>query len=414
VTKKGRVVIAEENSTVPLDIRVWSEATTLRDAGWDVTVLCPATIGAPATQQVSSANVAPEDLEGVTVYRFPLTAAEQGVAGYLAEYLSAFAWLAGLAWRVWRAGPFDIIHFCNPPDIFFPIGLFYRLLGAAVVFDHHDLFPESVLWRYHGLIRRALYAFARLTEFLTFRSANVVISSNESYRHIAIERGDVSADRVVVVRNGPRAIEFVPTAPNPALKRGFAYMVCYAGVMGPEDGVFELIQSVRSVVHDLGRRDILFVLLGDGPAWRQALAQVKTWGLESVVDMPGMIRDRLLLRQYLCTADICVSPEPLTPLNAHSTFIKVGEYMAMGEPVVAYDLEETRYTAGEAAVYVKPGDYQEFARTMVSLLEDPERRRKMGALARQRILDGLGWEQQQQNLFRAYAIALAGKAKPDE
>jgi len=403
-----RVLIVEENAAIPCDTRVWYESTTLRDAGWQVTVICPSTaIGAYAGKGVSRANVAPEDLEGITVYRFPLTVAERGVLDYLREYLSAFAWLARLSWRVWRAGPFDIIHFCNPPDIFFPIGWLYRLLGAAVVFDHHDLFPEVLAWRYRGLTSKALYALARLTELLTLRSANAVISTNESYRRIAMERGGVPADRVIVVRNGPRTQEFVPTELSPALKRGFPYMVCYAGVMGPEDGVFELLQSVRHIVHDLGRRDILFTLLGDGSVRRQALDQVQTWGLESVVDMPGMVRDKLLLRQYLCTADVCVSPEPLTPFNARSTFVKVGEYLAMGKPVVAYDLQETRYTAQEAAIYVAPGNVEEFGRVTVALLGDPERRRCMGECGRRRFLDGLSWDHQKQNLFQAYDIALA-------
>ncbi len=177
--------------------------------------------------------------------------------------------------------------------------------------------------------------------------------------------------------------------------------------MGYEDGVLELLASIRHIVYDMGRRDILFTLLGDGAIRPKALAQVKAWGLEAVVDMPGMIRDNLVLRQYLSTADACLSPEPLTPLNARSTFIKIGEYMAMGKPVVAYDLQETRYTAQEAAVYVVPGNIQEFGQAIVTLLADPERRRGMGEFGRQRFLNYLSWDHQKQNLFQAYAIALA-------
>lgn len=406
MSKNRRVLIVEENNTVPFDPRVWQEATTLRDAGWSVTVICPAAIGVAPDQNALGKPVKREDLDGVVVYRFPLIFANQGVASYLSEYLSASLAIIQLSWRVWRNERFNIIHFCNPPDIFFPIGLFYRLLGVRVVFDHHDLFPELIAWRYSGLAGKLLYLLSRVTEYLTFHSANVIISTNQSYRQIAIGRGRVAENRIVVLRNGPKSDEFAPVESIPALKRGLRYMACYAGVMGYEDGVLELLSSIRYIVHELGRRDILFTLLGDGAVRPQALAYVRAQGLEAFVDMPGMIHNNLVLRQYLCTADVCLSPEPLTPLNAHSTFIKVGEYMAVGKPVVAYDLRETRYTAQEAAIYATPGNVQEFGQAIATLLADAERRRCMGEFARQRFLTCLSWDHQKQNLLQAYTVAL--------
>ncbi len=406
-TKK--VVIVEENNAVPYDVRVWQEATTLRDAGWSVTVLCPAAIGVHSDQNVSGKTVEAEDLDGVTVYRFPLNFAEKGIGSYLAEYFSAFTAMARLSWRVWRRERFDIIHFCNPPDIFFPIGLFYRIKGARVIFDHHDLFPEFVAWRYRGLSGRLFYTLARVSEYLTFRSTNVVISTNESYRMIAMKRGGVPADRVFVVRNGPKRDKFEPVEPQPALKRGFPYLACYAGVMGYEDGVLELLSSIRYLVHDLGRQDILFILMGDGPLYSRAKAQVASWGLEDILVMPGMIHDKFVLRQHLCTADVLLAPEPLTPLNKHSTFIKIGEYLAMGKPIVSYDLPESRYTAQESASYVQPGDIQGYGRAIVDLVNDLERRQRMGALGRQRFMNCLSWDDQQAILLQAYANALVGK-----
>jgi glycosyltransferase involved in cell wall biosynthesis len=404
-SKKALIIL--ENGEVPYDARVWPEATSLRDAGWQVTVICPRRQD-PRLGKASRASAdTPEDLEGVTVYRYPLTVAHHGVLSYLKEYAVAFSSIARLSWRVWRETGFDVIQFCNPPDIFFPIAFFFRLLGAGVVFDHHDLSPEVIEERYPGLVGRLLYTAARAMEYLTFRSANVVISTNQSYRQIARDRGRVSADRIVILRNGPKSSEFAPVEPVPALKRDFPYLACYVGVMGHGDGVLELLASIRYIVQDMDRRDILFGLLGDGAVRPQALARVEAWGLESVVDMPGMIRDRLALRQYMSTADVCLSPEPLTPFNARSTFIKIGEYMAMGKPVVAYDLPETRYTAEEAAIYVPPGNTQEFGRAIVALLDDPERGRRMGEFGRRRVSEHLSWEQQRQNLFKAYALALA-------
>ncbi len=402
-----RVLIIEENGTVPLDTRVWQEATTLRDAGWSVTVICPAPLGVDPGRQASRMAVQPEDLHGITVYRFPLIFATGGVTSYLAEYLVAAAAIVRLSWRVWRQNPFNIIHFCNPPDIFFPLAILFRLLGARVVFDHHDLFPEMIAWRYSGMVGRLLYAAARLAEYFTFHSANAIISTNQSYRQIALVRGRVSENRVVILRNGPKSDEFGPVEPVAALRQGSRYLACFAGLMGFEDGILELLSSIRYIVHECGRRDILFALLGDGPIRPQALAQMKAWGLGAVVDMPGMILDRLVLRQYLSTADVCLSPEPLTPLNAHSTFIKIGEYMAVGKPIVAYDLQETRYTAQEAAIYIAPGNVPEFSQAILALLADPEQRRRMGEFGRERFLNCLSWEHQKQHLFQAYTLAMA-------
>jgi glycosyltransferase involved in cell wall biosynthesis len=398
-------LIVEENSAVPLDKRVWYEATTLRDAGWQVAVLCPKFLNTPNEGKTISWTFDPEILEGVSIYRFPLVRA-QGVVGYLGEYLSAFLAIARVSWRIWQELHFNVIHFCNPPDIFAPIAMFYRLLGARVVFDHHDLFPELVLWRYQGLVARFFYAVARLGEYMTFRSANAVMSTNESYRRIAIDRGQVPSNRVIVVRNGPKKDQFVPVDPVPSLKRGFTYMAAFAGVMGPEDGVIELLQSIRYLVKDLERQDILFVLLGDGAIRAQAQADLQSWGIEGFVDFTGMIHDDFLLRQYLCTADVLLSPEPLTPLNNHSTFIKVGEYMAMEKPIVAYKLPETQYTAQDAAIYIEPGDTQAFGQAILNLLDDPHRRQNMGEFGRKRVLESLSWESQKDELLRAYEIAI--------
>jgi glycosyltransferase involved in cell wall biosynthesis len=406
-----RAVIVEENSAVPMDIRVWYEATALRDAGWDVTVVCPVGWDGLWYGDGSGPAGAPEHLEGVSIYRFRLDQAQRGALSYLREYASAFLSIAQVCWRIWRKDPFDTIQFCNPPDIFFPIALFYRALGARVIFDHHDLFPELVAEQFPGPLGKAFYALARMAEFLTFRVSHIVMSTNESYRRIAVGRGKIPRDRTAVVRNGPKIGQFVPVDADPAMRRGFRFLACYAGGMGFQDGLMELVAAIRYVVQEAGRHDVLFVLLGDGAARSQTLAALKRWELDQVVDMPGMIRDKALLRCYLSTADVLLSPEPLTPLNTRSTFVKVGEYMAMGKPIVAFDLVETRMTAGEAAVYVRSGDTCAFARAILALLEDPERRELMGEIGRQRILSQFGWEHQEPSLLQAYEMAWTGGRK---
>jgi glycosyltransferase involved in cell wall biosynthesis len=403
----GKVLIVVENSSVPFDVRVWYEATTLRDAGWQVTVICPSPIDVDADNYLQNKQeVKQELLDGIKVIRFALVFGETGAWNFIKEYLVSFFSIARLCWRVWQKQGFDVIHICNPPDIFFPIGLFYRLLGAKFIFDHHDLFPEMVLARFSGVKAKLLYILARLMEYFTLRSANVIIVNNESFHRFALERGRVSDDLIVTVRNGPKIGEFRPVVPKPELKGNFRYMICFVGVMGQDDGVLELIESIRYINQNLGREDILFYLLGDGSSRTQALEKVTEWGLSNFVDLPGMILDKYLLREYMSTADVCVSPEPATPMNSYSSFIKIGEYMAMGKPIVAYDLEESRYTAQESAIYVTPGDTKAFGQAIIDLIDNPRLRKNMGESALLRVKNLLSWEHQEKQLIQAYTIAL--------
>lgn len=401
----NKAVIIVENSYVPLDVRVWQEATTLRNNGWDVKVICPEPSDTQFANTVFTGDDMPVDLEGVSVYYFPLPSATKGVLSYFAEYFTAFFAIIRLCWQIWRRERFDILHICNPPDMFFPIALVYRFLGAGIIFDHHDLFPEFVIDRYRGVLGKLFYGIARVMEYLTFLSAHIVVTVNQSYRQLAIERGNQLKENVVVVRNGPKAAIFSPVGPNPELKKEFPILVSYVGIMGYDDGILELIEVIRYIVMDLGRSDILFSLVGDGAMREHAMEQIRTWGIDDFVSFPGLISDNYQIRQYLSTSDICLSPEPLTPLNEKSTFIKVGEYMAIGKPVVAFDLDETRWTARDAAYYVKPGDIRAFGQAITELADDPEKRRVMGEYGRERFLDILSWEHQENNLLLAYDMA---------
>lgn len=347
-----------------------------------------------------------EEVEGITVYRYPVTFAEDGVLDYLNEYFRSFVYIAKLSWRVWRKHHFDVIHICNPPEIFFPIGLVFRLLGAKFIFDHHDLFPEMVRWRFAGFKGSAFDSFSRVMEYMTYKSANVVIATNESYKGIGVRRNRVNSQRVWVVRNGPKCHKFLPEKPNPAIRRGFPFVACYVGVMGEEDGVSDLVEVIRHIVHSKRRMDILFILVGDGSDRAAIERNVNEYGLRDFIQMPGLIQEDRLLCTYMSSADVLLSPEPWTPLNACSTFIKVGEYMAMGRPIVAYDLKETRVTAGAAAVYVQPGNVIGYAEAIIDLLDDNVRRERMGNLGRDRIRRFLAWEHQEIKLLQAYKSAV--------
>ena len=396
---KKRVLVVVENNSVPFDRRVWYEATSLRDNGWIVTVICP------SEGELSWPSLV-NCIEGITVYQFPLEFAKGGIKKFLQEYITAFTSIMRLTRIVWRESPFDIIHICNPPDIFFPIGIFYRLRGAKFIFDHHDLFPENIAWRYHSFGGKLLYLFSRFFEFVTYQSANLVIATNESYKQIGHSRNHVRENKIIVVRNGPKATEFTPIEGPPDLKKGFLYMACFVGLMGNEDGIDELVEIIKYTVLELGKKNILFTLIGDGPKRKTADERLRALGLEKYVDMPGLIRNDHLLRQYMSSADIFLSPEPWTPMNDCSTFIKIGEYMIMGKPIVAFNLKETYNTALGSAEYATPGDIPGFSKLLIDLLDAPLKRELMGKQGRKRVLDELCWEQQRQLLFKAYELAL--------
>ena len=393
-------MIIVENQPYSTDTRVKAEAAALREAGWRVHVICPDV--SQRGQRERSPLYQSRVLDGIIVRSYRMDFATRGMIGYFKEYLFSLFHIARLSLRVFRSDGFSVVHLCNPPDILFIIGAFYKLLGRKVIFDHHDLFPEMILSRHKGLVQRVLFHFSKVLEFLTFRTADAVLSTNQSYRNIAVGRGRINEGDVFVVRNGPRASEIVPRRPEPTLKRGFPYMACYAGIMGPEDGVLELMQVIRHIVLQLKRTDILFCLLGDGAVRNEAAEFARAWDIQRYVDMPGMILDRTLFCQYLSTADIMLAPELSNPHNNKSTFIKIAEYMAVGKPIAAYDLVETRHTAGDAAVYVQSGSLEAYAAAIVKFLDDPGQRALMGSIGIERIRTRFQWEHQKGNLLRAY------------
>ena len=302
----GRVLdrsamIIVENQPYSTDTRVKAEAAALREAGWRVHVICPDVF--QRGQRERSPLYQNRVLDGIIVRSYRMDFATRGMIGYLKEYLFSLFHIACLSLRVFRSDGFSVVHLCNPPDILFIIGAFYKLLGRKVIFDHHDLFPEMILSRHKGLAQRILFHFSKVLEFLTFRTADAVLSTNQSYRNIAVGRGRINEGDVFVVRNGPRSSEIVPIRPEPTMKRGFPYMACYAGIMGPEDGVLDLMQVIRYIVLQLKRTDILFCLLGDGAVRNEAAEFARAWDIQRYVDMPGMILDRTLFCQYLSTAE---------------------------------------------------------------------------------------------------------------
>ncbi|WP_030857401.1 glycosyltransferase family 4 protein [Streptomyces sp. NRRL S-37] len=387
-----RALILVENLSVPFDRRVWQECTTLRDAGWTVHVICP---------QGSRRDTEPEAvIDGVRIHRYPLRAATGGPAGYLREYGSALWHTARLARKV---GPVHVVHACNPPDLLFLPALWLKRRGARFVFDQHDLVPELYLSRF-GRGEDLLYRGVCALERMTYRAADIVLATNESYRDVAVRRGGRRPSDVFVVRSAPQTDRFQPVPPEPELKNGKPHLLCYLGVMGPQDGVDYALRALAKLRDEVGRTDWHAVFIGSGDAFDAMVELSRRLGLDEQVRFTGRIPDADLVR-YLSTADVCLSPDPRNPLNDVSTMNKVLEYMAMGRPIVSFDLKEARVSAGDAAVYAPANDESEFARSVALLLDDPELRARMGKTGQERINGELSWRNSQTSLLAAYTAA---------
>lgn len=396
-----RVLILVEDLPVPFDRRVWTEAKTLRDAGWRVTVISPKGEGATRWH---------ERIDGIEVFRYPLPTTAAGFANHLAEYAVAIPATLILALLAWRGRPFDVVHACNPPDFFFPIGMLFRRLGSAFIFDQHDLSPEVYLaqgGRAGGLVHRIL----RWCERQTYRAADVVISTNETYRRFALERGAVPPDRVFVVRSSPDPRRIHLVEPDPDLRSGREHLVAYLGTMGPQDGVDLFVDAAVEVEKRCPGR-VRFIAMGGGGQLDVLRARIEREGLGDAVAFTGRVADEYV-RKVLSTADVAISPDPANGFNEYCTMNKTLEYMATATPVVAFDLEETRVSAGDAAVYAQPNDPRELADLVVALLNDPERRAEMARIGLERVNGPLSWKASAENLLAAYDCAVMRRQQPD-
>jgi len=393
---KCRALILDENLSVPFDRRVWRESTALRDAGYQVTVICPRGRGGFDREFRAVEG-------GVRIYRFPSVELSEGILGYGLEYGWALLAMGFLTLWVHVRRGFDVIQMCNPPDLLFLIALPYRWLGKKVIFDHHDLSAGTYRAKKGEAASPAVVRALEWLQNLTFRFSDLVMSTNESYRAVAIRSGEVDPENVVVVRNGPELSRFTGVEPDPSLKHDKDLLGFYVGNMGPQDGVDYLLRA--AAILRRRRDDFRIVLVGGGSDLNRLQHLARELHLEDCAHFTGRIPDTELLA-LLATADVCFSPDPKNPLNDHSTMNKTMEYMVMSKPVVAFDLVETRVSAGDAALYASDNDIEEYARHMERLFDSPDLRRQLGQEGRRRIEEGLSWEHSTVHLLRAYERAL--------
>jgi glycosyltransferase involved in cell wall biosynthesis len=382
-----RILILVENLPSPFDRRVWQEACALRDAGHAVSIVCPT--GKGCWRHF-------ERIDGIDVHRYDLPTEGEGPLGYLAEYAVALSRTLLISLKI----KFDILHACNPPDLFFLLGWLYKPFGKRFVFDHHDASPELYEAKFGR--RDFLWKAMLWLERRTFRAADISIATNESYRRIAVERGGMAPEKVFVVRSGPslERMRILPCVEK--LKQGKKHLVGYVGVMGRQEGIDYLLRAAAHIVHDLGRKDVHFGLVGGGTSLGEMRRLAAELGVAEHVTFTGRVGDREML-EMLNTADVCVNPDVANEMNDISTMNKIMEYMALGKPIVQFDLAEGRFSAQEASLYARRNNAIDFAAKIIELLDDPGKRRQMGEYGRRRVLEALEWRHEAPKLLAAYA-----------
>jgi glycosyltransferase involved in cell wall biosynthesis len=389
---KRSILIIVENLPVPFDRRVWQEAQALREAGYGVIVICPKGKGHTLPY---------EELLGIHIYRHPLPVEASNAGGYLVEYSIALFWEMWLAIKVLRRHGFDVIQACNPPDLIFLIGGFFKFgFGKKFVFDQHDLNPELYEVKF-GKRSGLFYLLLCLFEKLTFKCADASIATNETFKRIAVERGRMPPEKVAIVKSYPDLAKFKPVVPSPALRSGFRYMIGYVGIMGNQDGVDILVRAVEFMVHVMKRVDIGCIIIGSGSELENLKALAFECQVSDHVRFTGYLTGTELLT-HLCTLDIGVIPDPPNACNDKLSMNKVFEYMALGLPFVQFDLKQSRLEAGEAGFVAKEPTAQGLAHAMVELLENPALRERMKTTGQRKAKQEFSWEEERIKLIRLY------------
>lgn len=386
-----KVLIIVENLPVPFDTRVWQEATTLAENGYLVSVICPKGKGYDADY---------EYLKGVHVYRHDLPAEGNGALGYAREYFCALREELRLAKRIYKERGFHVIHGCNPPDDIYMVARRFKKKGVDYVFDHHDICPELFEAKF-GKASGLLYKSQLWLERQTYKHCAFAFVTNESYKQIAISRGGMKEDKVFVLRSGPKLERLKITPAKSEIKRGRQFMVGYVGVIGQQEGIEYLLKAAKYIKEELHRDDIFWGVVGGGPHLEALRKQSHEMGLDDILEFTGRVSDEVLL-DYLNTADICVNSDEYNAMNDKSTMNKILEYMALGKPIVQFDLTEGRFSAQEASLYAEPNNAIDMADKIIQLLDNPAKRKEMSEYGRQRIVNELSWEHTSRALLEGY------------
>jgi glycosyltransferase involved in cell wall biosynthesis len=399
MVKNKHVLLIVENNTVPLDVRVWSEANALKESGYEVSIICPEDRRTFNKEKI---------INGINIYRHPQPIEGTSKTGLILEYLNSLVWEFLLCIKIFFKKRFHVIHSANPPDHIFLIALLFKLFGVKYVFDHHDIAPENYVAKFEK--KGILFYLLLLMEWLTFKTADIVVSTNESYKKIAIQRGGKREKDVFVVRNGPDLDKIRPVEPDNKLRDGFKYLVGYVGTIGQQEEIENLLDIAKYIIEKKNIFNIKFIVVGTGPYWEEIVKISTQMGLERFVNFTGYVPDEELY-EILSTVDVCVNPEFANEFTDKSTMIKIMEYMVFGKPIVQFETTEGKITAGESSAYIKKNNIFQFALALIDLLENKQKRIGMGKKGQERVIKVLQWKIQKINLLNAYE-RLEQKQKP--
>jgi glycosyltransferase involved in cell wall biosynthesis len=388
---KKHILFIVENKPAPLDRRVWPEALFAKELGFAVSVI------SPENERATGKYVEIDDIE---IFRYPKEINSLKKLGFVSEYINAFIRESLLSLKIYFTKPFHIIHAANPPDHIFIIAIFYKLLGIRFIFDHHDLSPELYRVKF-SKDKNLIYKILMICEKLSCKLADAIISTNMSYRNIAIRRHHVDPKKVFVVRNDPKKDECIYEE-EIIKKEKSKIILLFLGSINPQDGVDKLLKALYYLVNDLKETNFICQILGGGDSLPLMIQMAKDLKLDNFIEFKGWVTEKKEIKKYLHSSDICIEPAPDNELNRHSTFIKVMEYMAAGKPIVAYDLKETKISTNNSALLVRPGKVKEFAKAIKKLIDEPQLRLELGNTGKNRIQNQLNWENTSLNLKRAY------------
>ena len=390
--RKPGILFIVENNNVPPDIRVWREARTAKQAGYSVTIISPKTVHFPKSYEV---------IDGIEIYRHPFLENKGGKIYTLVEYANAFFWEVLLSLRVFFKGRFDIIHGANPPDHIFLIALLFKVFDVKFIFDHHDLAPELYICKFSGR-KRMTYRLLSLMEKLSCLTADAIVSTNQSYKKHVIKRHGIKPEKIFIVRNDPEVpgIQKKDNCEDYGSKQ--VTELLYMGSINNQDGVDLLTKVIHILVEQLNQRQIHCTVVGDGDDLPRVKSLCIELGINSHFTFTGYIYDRKLIRKHIEGTDICLETAPYSEVNCRSTFIKVMEYMAAGKPIVAFDLEETRYSSQDSALLIEQGDLRAFAEAIEKLVREPFLRQELGRYGKNRISKELNWNNSSTELMKTY------------
>jgi len=393
MNKKSLIFI--EDGSFTYDNRVIQETNALINAGWDITVISPKCSIDPYYKKFNNK---------LRSYYYPKPTIES-IFGHIIEFFFTLFFGSGLSFWIFIRHGFSVFHACNPMDILWLIALPYKIMGKKFIFDQHDLVPELIVSRSHISINNLFCKIFIFFEKCSYKLADAVIVTNNSFKKIALNRGRKRPQDVFIVRNGPELNKFRKATRMMNIRNKNEILIGYLGNMNPQDGVEYLLMAAEIIIKKRKISNIKFILIGGGSSQLRLIELSKKMGLENYVIFVGkLFGDELM--SILNTCDICVQPDPFNPLNDKSTMNKVLEYMALEKPIVAFNLNETRISCGNAALYAKPNSMHDFAEKILYLVNHPKLGIRMGQIGRERIERKFSWKYSIPHLINAYEHAL--------